>query len=314
MTASNHREDKKMAENNFRSWLGVKDDSKASPTDHKISTGGSGANSPSFDRIRELESELADLRSRRDITSLSREEFEILATETAVSLIKAAQAREARAIAAAQKALSESERVAKQVTETAEAKARTALANAESRGRKYIEAAEAEAREAIAKANKFAQDLLDTKTREANALTSAAKREAERTINEATAEIGEFRNWLADVVSESERLQKIQTQALASAEDAIRNAKSRLNSAFEKLASLGTTIESALDENNRPKDTNFAKPTSGGIAVTGVKSAKTDTGRDTPLRGAPSDRSASRGSLKISGSASKNVRNQPKRK
>ena len=51
----------------------------------------------SVDRIRELESQLADLRSRRDITGLSKEEFEILATETAMAMIKSAQARESKA-------------------------------------------------------------------------------------------------------------------------------------------------------------------------------------------------------------------------
>ena len=48
----------------------------------------------SVDRIRELEAQIADLKSRRDITGLTKEEFEILATETAMSMIKSAQARE----------------------------------------------------------------------------------------------------------------------------------------------------------------------------------------------------------------------------
>ena len=67
-----------MAEKNFLSWVGFKSEveDKSAPTQNAL------------ERIRELESQLNDLRSRRDITGLSREEFEILATETAMSMIK----------------------------------------------------------------------------------------------------------------------------------------------------------------------------------------------------------------------------------
>ena len=46
----------------FLNWVGFKESESAAPS--------------SVDRIRELESQLNDLRSRRDITSLSKEEFE----------------------------------------------------------------------------------------------------------------------------------------------------------------------------------------------------------------------------------------------
>ncbi|MEI6294752.1 MAG: hypothetical protein WCO95_01695 [Actinomycetes bacterium] len=247
-----------MAEKKFLSWLGFKDEASPSPS------GAAGASAPhtsTLDRIRELEAELADLRARRDITSLTREEFEILATETATSLIKTAQAREARAVAAAERALSEAQRVAKQLTETAETKARSALQTAEGRGRKYLEAAELEAKEALEKAAKAAQELLDSKHREASTITSAAKREADHVISEATSDIANFRNWLSGAVAESERLQKIQHQALASAEEGIRQTRARMATAFEKLAALGADIESALDENHRPKEREFTRPT-----------------------------------------------------
>ena len=121
-----------MAEkNSFLNWVGFKESESAAPS--------------SVDRIRELESQLADLRSRRDITGLSREEFEILATETAMSMIKSAQGREAKATAAAERLMNESNRAAKDTLEGAENKARSILAGAESRGRKYISTAEAEA-------------------------------------------------------------------------------------------------------------------------------------------------------------------------
>ncbi|NBQ59714.1 MAG: hypothetical protein EBU41_01060 [Actinobacteria bacterium] len=79
-----------MAEKNFLSWVGFKgeDANKPAPSQNAL------------ERIRELESQLNDLRSRKDITGLSREEFEILATETAMSMIKSAQQREAKAKAA----------------------------------------------------------------------------------------------------------------------------------------------------------------------------------------------------------------------
>ena len=64
-----------MAEKNFRNWVGFRDESERAPVANPV------------DRIRELESQLADLKSRRDITGLSREEFEILATETAMAMM-----------------------------------------------------------------------------------------------------------------------------------------------------------------------------------------------------------------------------------
>ena len=62
-----------MAKNGFRSWVGFKEVATPIPTENAV------------ERIRQLEAQLADLRSRRDITSLSKEEFEILAGETAMS-------------------------------------------------------------------------------------------------------------------------------------------------------------------------------------------------------------------------------------
>ena len=56
----------------FLNWVGFKEGESAAPN--------------SVDRIRELESQLADMRSRRDLTSLSKEEFEIaLKTTTNIS-------------------------------------------------------------------------------------------------------------------------------------------------------------------------------------------------------------------------------------
>ena len=266
-----------MAEKNFLSWLGFKDQTdsvSAGRADGKNagSSAASSASPQSLDRIRQLEAELADLRARRDITSLTREEFEILATETAMTLIKTAQAREARAIATAERALGEAARAAKQMTDTAESKAHAALQSAEGRGRKYLEAAEREAKEAIASAIQSAKDLLEAKNREASSITSAARREADRAITEATGDIANYRSWLSGAVAESQRLQKIHNQALTAAEEAVRQTRTKITSAFERLTELGETIESALDDHNRPTQEEIARVASQSASkVTAVK-------------------------------------------
>ena len=236
-----------MAEKNFRSWVGFKGEEEQAPA--------SGA----LDRIRQLEAQLADLRSRRDITSLSKEEFEILATETAMSIIKTAQQRESRAVAQATRALSESTSQARATLEAAEAKAKAVLSGAESRGRKYLEAAESEAAALRAEAETAVENLLNSKKREAAHLLNSAKQEGQRIITEATSEISNFRTWLTTAISESERLYRIQTQSLAQAESAISQSRARLQSAFERLAGLQGDIDSNLTADNRPRTKAFTR-------------------------------------------------------
>jgi vacuolar-type H+-ATPase subunit H len=216
------------------------------------------------DRIRDLESQLADLRSRRDITGLSREEFEILATETAMSMIKSAQAREAKAHSTADRLITETTRSAKETLEGAENKARSILAGAESRGRKYISTAEVEAAELIRDASREAtavadakiseaDAVVDSKRKEAVALTSAARREAERVISEAAENVVEYRAWLADILLESERLYRSQSQALSAAESAIAQSRDKLDSAFARLAKMQQGVDNSLNEDGTVK-------------------------------------------------------------
>lgn len=276
-----------MAEKNFLSWIGFKDEATSSTSgrnDQAQAKPSAATSGGTFERIRELEAELADLRARRDITGLTREEFEILATETAMTLIKTAQAREARAVAAAKNALNEAQRAAKQLTETAESKAHSVLQSAEGRGRKYIEAAEREAKEAIDKATQAAQDLLDSKHREASTITSTARREAERAKAEAIAEVTNFKNWLGGAVTESERLQKLHIQALSSAEEAIRQTRAKVTAAFERLAALGVDIESALDDEDRPKESEFTRPQQAAKAPSHASATKPSGSRTTTSR------------------------------
>jgi hypothetical protein len=241
-----------MAEKNFRNWVGFREEADREPVANPV------------DRIRDLESQLADLRSRRDITGLSREEFEILATETAMAMIRSAQAREAKALATADRLVSESSRSAKDTLESAENKARSILAGAETRGRKYISTAELEAAELIRDASREATAVADAKVREADAivdgkrreaaaLATAARREAERVIGEASENVNEYRAWLADIITESERLYRSQTQALSAAEAAIAQSRERLDSAFARLSKMGHLVNSSINEDGTLK-------------------------------------------------------------
>ena len=214
--------------NGFFNWVGYKEESEPSMS--------------SVDRIRELEAQLADLRSRRDIRTLSREEFEILATETAVAMIKSAQIRESKAQAAADRLVNETARQAKDALEAAQDKAQSILSGAESRGRKYIKAAEDEAAEKIEQAEITAEELIDQKKREGSALLTAARREGEQIISGATRDVLEYRQWLNGVMEEAGRLYKIQTQSLDAAQEAIHASRNRLESAYSRLAELRSNV------------------------------------------------------------------------
>jgi cell division septum initiation protein DivIVA len=216
----------------FLNWVGFKE--------------GETSTQNSVERIRELEAQLSDLRSRRDITSLSKEEFEILATETAMTMIKSAQAREQKAFSSAERLVSEASRTAQTTLEAAESKARALLSGAESRGRKYISAAESEAQELLSQATADAEALFEEKRREVTALALAARREGERIISDAQNEVVEYRQWLSQVMSEAERLNRIQTQSLHAAETAIAQGRSSLETAFARLSDLQKRVSENL--------------------------------------------------------------------
>jgi cell division septum initiation protein DivIVA len=230
-----------MAEKNFRNWVGFREETDREPIANPV------------DRIRDLESQLADLRSRRDITGLSREEFEILATETAMAMIKSAQAREAKALSTADRVIAESSRTAKDVLEGAENKARSILAGAETRGRKYISVAELEAAELVREASRQADQVMENKRRESAALTIAARREAERVIGEASENVNEYRAWLAEIITDTERLYRSQNQALSAAESAIAQSRDRLDSAFARLSKMSDVVNNAINEDGTIK-------------------------------------------------------------
>ena len=236
-----------MAEKNFLSWVGFK---------------GEGADQPApsenaLERIRQLESQLSDMRSRRDITSLTKEEFEILATETAMTIIKSAQAREAKANSAAQKIVNETTREIKEKLESAEAKAKAILSAAENRGRKYLQAAEVDADELKASAEAESTKLLSDASREASSLTSAAKRESQRLIESTASQIIDYRSWLSTAIAEAERLHRSQNASLNAAEQAIQQTRQKLQHAFDRLAELQMDINANLDESSNPVGKTF---------------------------------------------------------
>lgn len=220
----------------FLNWVGFKGEEPNQPS--------------SVDRIRELESQLADLRSRRDINALTKEEFEILATETAMAMIKSAQARESKAQSTASRLVSETTRITKEELEAADTKARAILSGAESRGRKYITAAEEEAGQMLAQAEEEANALIESKKREVASLTSSARREGERIISDATQEVSNYRQWLIGVMAEAERLYKVQTASLDAAQGAIHQSRARLETAFERLADLHKSVVENLNPDN----------------------------------------------------------------
>jgi hypothetical protein len=223
----------------FLNWVGFREESERTPSGNPV------------DRIRELESQLSDLRSRRDITSLSKEEFEILATETAMMMIKSAQAREAKAHSSAERLINESTRNAKDVLEGAESKARSILSGAEARGRKYISTAEAEAADLVNEAAREAESIIDT-------------------------EVIEYRRWLAEVIAESERLYRVQSQALVAAEQAIAQSRQRLDGAFARLANMQAVVNDSLNEDGTVRRKEPIK----------VESRRTSPALDAPKRAA----------------------------
>jgi F0F1-type ATP synthase membrane subunit b/b' len=249
-----------MADKKFLSWVGFKGENSMSAARVVSSEEPVGGSQSAISRIRELENQIAELRSRRDITNLTKEEFEILASETAMTLIKTAQSRESKALTTAQKIIGEGTQSAKELVQSAESKAKSfvaqaeaRLAQAEVRGRKYLEAAQSEAESIVAEAAHEAEQLLSSKKREAGSLTSAAKREADELIARAVTDIADYRGWLSTAIAEASRLHKIQSQSLNAAEQAIEQTRNRLASAFEKLAALQGEIEANLTPENLPK-------------------------------------------------------------
>jgi len=83
---------------------------------------------------------------------------------------------------------------------------------------------------------------MESKKREIASLATAARREGERIISEATTEVSGYRQWLSGVISEAERLYRIQKQSLDAAESAIQQSRNRLDGAFQRLEDLQKSV------------------------------------------------------------------------
>ena len=99
-----------------------------------------------------------------------------------------------------------------------------------------------EAEEKIAQAEAEAEALIESKKREISALATAARREGERIVSEATTEVTGYRQWLSGVISEAERLYRIQKQSLDAAESAIQQSRNSLDGAFQRLEDLQKSV------------------------------------------------------------------------
>jgi hypothetical protein len=56
------------------------------------------------------------------------------------------------------------------------------------------------------------------------------------------------RRWLAEVISESEKLYRVQSQALTAAEQAVAQSRQRLDGAFARLANMQAIVNDSLNE------------------------------------------------------------------
>jgi hypothetical protein len=62
-----------------------------------------------------------------------------------------------------------------------------------------------------------------------------------------------YRTWLADIISESERLYRSQSTALTAAEAAIAQSREKLDSAFTRLNSMKNAVESSFNQDGTVK-------------------------------------------------------------
>jgi chromosome segregation ATPase len=188
-----------------------------------------------------------------------------------MSIIKSAQAREAKANSAAQKIISESTREVKEKLESAESKAKAILTAAETRGRKYLQAAEEDADELRSNAEAEAEESLNESAREASQLTSAARRESQKMIENAATQIIDYRSWLSTAISEAERLHRSQNASLNAAEQAIAQTRQKLQHAFDRLAELQMDINANLDSTSKPAGKTFVSGKGKQVAAAAVR-------------------------------------------
>jgi hypothetical protein len=204
----------------LKSWLGYRPESE-----------NGSAPVPDFaGRIHELESEIATLRATRDLSELSEAEVEMLASETAVTILKAAHAREASAKATAERIVAQANSEAAALTSATQKQAVNT-----------INTAEKNAASILAKAMQESEMLVRNATSEANALRTAAQEEVRK-----------YKTWLASNVKEALRLQGAQIQAFANVTKNIDTWQTTVNGAVAQLSAHQQSLEADLAKGDAP--------------------------------------------------------------
>ena len=126
----------------------------------------------------------------------------------------------------------------------------------------------------------------------------------------ATTEVSEYRTWLAGVISEAERLYRVQTQSLDAAENAISQSRARLESAFNRLAELQKQVVSAISADGTP--TADAKVASRIAQAANSSNSETSTTAKSSGK-AKSNSAGSKKSAKASTSSASSAKKKPKK-
>ncbi|HUW79221.1 MAG TPA: hypothetical protein VMV52_10805 [Candidatus Nanopelagicaceae bacterium] len=214
----------------LKGWLGYRPENQ----------GGRGS-APAPDlsgRIHELEAEIAALRAKPDLTGLSEAELETSAGETALTILKAAHAREATAKATAERIVSEANSEAAALTIAAQKQAF-----------ETVNTAEKNAASIVAKAMQDAEVLVRNATNESNAMRSAAQEE-----------VRQHRTWLAANVNEALKLQEAQIQAFAGVSKNIDIWQATVNTAVGRLSAHQQSLEQALAPAQPPAKASAESP------------------------------------------------------
>jgi vacuolar-type H+-ATPase subunit H len=198
----------------LKSWLGYRPENQDGASGAPDLTG----------RIHELESEIATLRAKPELADLSEAEVEMMASETAVTILKAAHAREALAAETGARILAQA---------NSDAAALTTAAQKQSF--ETINSAEKNAASIVDKAMQDAETLVRNATNEANALRAAAQEEVRK-----------YKSWLVANVKETLKLQASQEQALASATKNIEAWQANVNGAVALLSAHQQSLETEL--------------------------------------------------------------------
>ena len=111
---------------------------------------------------------------------------------------------------------------------------------------------------------------------------SVPSHDMERLVQSAAGEITAYRSWLTQVISEAERLYRIQTQSLDSAQNAIQQSRERLDTAYRRLSEFEKQVNDVVGADGRLTNTSkVTAPTEASVKTTlapkkvkGTKSSK----------------------------------------